>query len=406
MFPDDEQVEEEIAEKGKQADVSKFSKVDEQEGKLKTSSMDQKLMHSVLEGDKEKIAEGKLIEESLNRGMGAFNPSMMMEQLVKNFSMAKQIYGDSLLRQVTGCDADYLEKNIGIPEFQRELDSKVNKKMEQMKKDKVIDKFGLITDKGIELASVILYVQELDNILPKGISGDRIHKKHFIYGDKQSVKPYKKGDRYKDVAIKKSIKTAIRRGHENLEVVDLKTYERQSKGEVYIIYAMDSSGSMKGKKVGTCKKAGVSLAYQAIQRRDRVGLIVFGKEVKDAVYPTRNFGEMLNAITRIKAQSETDLVATIKKAIEMFPNKDVTRHLLMLTDALPTKGEDPEKETVDAASIANAKGITISIIGINLDEKGVTLAEKIVQVGKGKLYTVKDLDDIGKIVLEDYYGVF
>lgn len=392
-------------EQEKSIDISKFSKLEELEGKLKLDQVDEKLMHSVLENDKEKIDEGNILQESINRGIGAFTPDLMFERFVKNYRMTRSIMGESLVRAISGYDPEYIDKNIGIPEFQRELKDRIEEKVEQMKRDKVIDKEGLITEKGIELASVVLYVQELDNILPRGIQGERIHKKRSVHGDKIDVRNYRKGDRYKDVAIKTSVKTAIRRGHDRLRKEDLKTFERGSKGEVYIVYGLDASGSMKGDKIGTCKKAGVALAYKAMKNKDKVGLIVFGTEIEKTVEPTDDFSRILKSITKVKAAAETDIALTINKSIEMFPNTEVTKHLLLLTDALPTKGEDPEKATLEATAIARAAGITISLIGINLDEKGKKLAEKMIEIGDGKLYRVKDLGELDKIVLEDYYRV-
>jgi len=168
---------------------------------------------------------------------------------------------------------------------------------------------------------------------------------------------------------------------------------------------MDASGSMKGDKISTCKKAGVALAYKAIHEKDKVGLIVFGTDIKEAIAPTRDFGLLLKSITKIKAAAETDMASTIKKSVELFPSTKATKHLLLLTDALPTKGADPEKMTLEAASFARAHGITISLIGINLDNKGKKLAEKLIEIGDGKLYIVKDLKQLDKIVLEDYYAV-
>lgn len=367
--------------------------------------IEDKLMRSVLENDSQTIDEGTVIEEAINQGIGAFNPDIMFEKMVKNYSMTRSIYGDALIRALSGYDPDYIDKNIGIPEFQKELRRKIDEKLDQMKKNKVLDKDGLITEKGIELASLILYTQELDNIIPRGIHGDKIHKKQFIYGDKQDTRQRRKGDRYKDFAIKQTVKMAIRRGHENIQMEDFRTFERRSKGEVCIIYGLDSSGSMKGDKISTCKKAGVALAYKAIQEKDSVGLVVFGTEVTDTVVPTKNFGMLLKAITRVKAAAETDLSAAIKRAVEMFPTTKMTKHLLLLTDSLPTKGEDPEKDALEAAFVAASHEITISLIGINLDVKGRKLAEKIVEAGKGKLYSVKDLGEIGKIVLQDYNAV-
>lgn len=404
MAPDKFEKEEDI--ETDKTELSKVSECEELDGALGPEQKEDKLMRSVLENDQDKIDEGLVIEEAINRGIGAFTPDLMFEDIVKNYSLAKQLFGETLLRAVSGYDPDYIEKNIGIPEFQRELKKHIDNKLDQMKKDKVLDKEGLITEKGIELASVVLYTQELDNITPKGIHGERVHKKYFIYGDKQDTRTRRKGDRYKDFAIKQSVKTAIRRGHENIETSDLKTFQRRSKGEVCIIYALDSSGSMKGDKISTCKKAGVSLAYKAIQEKDKVGLLVFGDEVTDVVEPTTDFPRLLQAITRVRAAAETDMSAVLRRAVELFPNENITKHLLFLSDSAPTKGDDPIKETIEAASIAAANGITISIVGINLDDKGKKLAEKVTEIGQGKLYSVKDLKDVNRIVLEDYYAVY
>src|SRR3989338_2405700 len=250
-----------------------------------------------------------------------------------------------------------------------------------------------------------MYFEELDKIVPKGILGEKIHKRTSIYGSKEDFRNYKKGDRYKDIAIKKSAKLAIRRVHKKLEEKDLRVYERQSKGQSYIVYALDASGSMKGAKIDACKRAGIALAYKAIDECDKVGLIVFGSEIKTVIEPTQDFSYLLKSITSIKASRETDLVATLKKSIELFPNENITKHLILITDALPTIGKEPEKETLQEASIARNKGITISLIGINLNEKGKKLAEKIVELGEGKLYVVKDVENVDRIVLEDYYSI-
>ena len=45
---------------------------------------------------------------------------------------------------------------------------------------------------------------------------------------------------------------------------------------------------------------------------------------------------------------------------------------------------------------------TISLIGIKLNTKAKKLAEKITNIGQGNFYLVKDLEELDKIVLEDY----
>jgi Mg-chelatase subunit ChlD len=385
--------------------VKDISSASELTGKLQFQQLENKLMHSVLENDKETIEEGKLIKDALNQGLSSFTPDLIFEHLVKNYSMAKHIFGESLIRLVSGYDPNYIKKNINIPEFRNELRNKIEENIERLKGKNLIDNENFISEKGLELASLVMCFEELDNIVPKGISGEKIHKKVSVYGSKEDSREYKKGDRYRDIAIKKSVKLALRRNHKKLLFNDLKVYERQSKGKAHIVYALDASGSMKGAKIDKCKKAGIALAYKAIDEKDKVGLIVFSSEIKEIIEPTNDFTLLLKVITEVKTSRETDIVQTIRKAVEMFPSNDITKHLILLTDALPTKGKKPEQETLEQVSIAKDSGITISLIGINLNEKGKKLAEKIVEIGQGRLYIVRDLDDVDKIVLEDYYSV-
>ena len=385
--------------------IREKDEIEELSGKLSSQEVENKLMKSVLENDKETIEKGELIRDSINQGLNSFTPDLVYQQLVKNYSIANHIFGPSLLKLATGYDPNYIKKNINIPEFQKELRFRMQKNIEKLKEEGLLGRDNEITEKGIELASLVMYFEELDKIIPQGILGEKIHKKASIYGSKEDVRNYKKSDRYKDIAIKKSAKLAIRRGHKKLEEKDLRVYERQSKGQSYIVYALDASGSMKGAKIDACKRAGIALAYKAIDERDKVGLIVFGSEIKTIIEPTADFSYLLKNITSIRASRETDLVATLKKSIELFPNENITKHLIIITDALPTIGKDPEKETLQEASIARNKGITISLIGINLNEKGKKLAEKIVELGEGKLYTIKDVENVDRVVLEDYYSI-
>ncbi|MBS3097895.1 VWA domain-containing protein [Candidatus Woesearchaeota archaeon] len=388
-----------------ETEIKEASEAEELTGGLKRQSEEDKLMNSVLENDKEIVDDGRLIKDAINQGIGSFTPNLLFEQIVKNYSIAEQIYGESLIKLLSGYNPGYIKRNINIPEFQRELRKRIEEKIEQLKDKGLLEKDGFITGRGIELASLILYTEELDNIIPKGIFGEKTHKKPSHYGDKEDAKQYKKGDRYRDIAIKKSAKLAIRRGHKELIKKDLKSFERQSKGQCYIIYALDASGSMKGKKIEQCKKAGIALAFKAIDEKDKVGLIVFGSDIKQSIEPTTDFPLLLKEITSARASKETDIKATLRKAVELFPNEKITKHLILLTDALPTVGENPEEETLEEVSAARANGITISVIGIGLDEKGKNLAEKIAALGEGRLYIIKDLENVDKIVLEDYYSV-
>lgn len=386
-----------------QTELKEGENISELSGKLGTENKENKLMKSVLENDKDAIDDGKLISDAINQGLNSLSPDLMFEQIVKNYSIANQIYGPSLIRLISGYNPDYVKKNINIPEFRKELKRRLKENIEKLKDKDLLDNDNCISEDGVTLASLVTYFEELDKLIPKGILGGREYRKTSIYGGKGGVREFKNGDRYRDIALKKSIKLAIRRNHKKLLVDDLKVFERESKGQCYIIYGLDASGSMKGKKLGACKRAGIALAYKAIEEKDKVGLIAFGSEVKESVLPTNDFSMLLREIVRIKASRQTDIVSTIRKSIDMFPNEDITKHLILITDALPNIGENPEKKTLQEISLAKDKGITISLIGIKLDKKGKELAKKIVELGQGRLYVVNNVEDVDKVVLEDYY---
>ncbi len=385
--------------------VEEIERAEEAQGKLATQLVDDKLMHSVISADRTTIDNGKLISESFNQSIGSFVPDMIFANIVKNFSIAKQLYGETMLRILTGYEPEYLQKNLGIPEFRREIQKAITEKIEQLRRQGLVDDYGQVGQKGVELASLVMYVEELDRIMPKGMLGYRGARQKSVYGEPGEAHRFRKGERYKDIAVRQSVKTAVKRGHDSIVPEDLSVRKRESKGTVNVVYALDASASMKGKKLETCKKAGVALAYKAISERDKVGLVVFGTEVKDFVAPTDDFGLLLEKITRIIASRQTDFARMIQKATELFIGSEGTKHLIILTDALPTVGKEPEKETLEAVSSARASGITISLIGIQLDKKGTVLAEQMARLGEGRFNVVQDLENLDRIVLQDYYSL-
>ena len=160
--------------------IKEFSKAEETEGKLKFQDVEDKLMHSVLENDKKIIDDGKLLSNSINYGI-SFIPDMLYEQLVSDYSTAKNLYGETLIRLLTGYNDSFVKKNIKVPEFKRELQRIINERVDSLREQGLIDSSGSVSEKGIELASLILYFEELDNITAKGDFGEKETKKHFVY---------------------------------------------------------------------------------------------------------------------------------------------------------------------------------------------------------------------------------
>jgi len=109
MFPDQE------------VPIEEFSQAEELQGKLASQNEEDKLMKSVLQNEKSSIEHGQLINEGINQGLHAFSPDLMFSQISKNFQLAKNLYGEKLLKLLTSYSPDFIKKNLNLPEFQRDL---------------------------------------------------------------------------------------------------------------------------------------------------------------------------------------------------------------------------------------------------------------------------------------------
>ena len=362
-------------------------------------------MNTVLDADQRTMDIGNMVMHSMDSGVNFFTPEMIMEKLVKDYRSAKEILGETMIRQLTGYDADYVEKNVRIPEFERLLKERVKENIHGLRKEGLVDNEGGVTEEAIELATVVMAVQELDHLSAEGVIGERTHKRKSLSGTREEVKPFN-NDPYRSINIAQSVKVAARRKHRKLLINDLRAFEREARGSVHVIYSIDASGSMKGDKLSQAKRAGIALAYKATERGDRVGLVVFGKEVKIAIPPCKDFQLLLRNVTRVRAGlGETDIAGCIRASVSLFPSKAEGKHLILLSDALPTVGKNPDADVLAATSEASAAGVSISVIGIALDKRGEALARRIADLADGRIMLVNNLGELDMIVLEEYLAV-
>jgi len=373
---------------------------EELSGKMRSDPDEERLAHSIMENDEQSIKDGKLLSESVDYAMGSFTPDLIFEKLVQNYKNAQRLFGPTIIRELTEYDGSYVEKNTKIAEFREEIRGNIAKNIERLKKEGLLDKEGVVTDTGYELASLVMYTEELDRLQTKGL-GKKTVKEHSVYGEADSIVPFRKA-RYKDVDMRGSILRAIRRGHASVLAQDLRSVRRKEHGRISIIYALDASGSMRGQKISTSKKAGIALAYKAIQDGNDVGIIIFTSKIEQSIPPTRDFPMLLHELAHARAGQETDIGLAIEHAVAMFGRGNHTKHLIVISDALPTRGEDPGRITLEATSLAHDAGVTISVVGIGLEKEGEALAKRIVEISDGRLYRISARDEMGALILEDY----
>ena len=396
--------EKEFSSEDESVGVAEKQESEESSGKLRKDNRDDKLLHSKIDVDTDMVDKARVLTDAINNNISSFSPDISFESMVNNYSSAKQIYGPTLIRELSGYDPNYVEKNIKIPEFQRELKDRIKNNVEKLKKEGLLNKDGSISEDGFDFAALSLISEELDKLEGKGFFGKKESKNKSHYGERGEYKNFSSDDRYKDLALKQSVKRSIRRGHKNILKDDLVVFERNSLGKIDVIYVIDASGSMKGEKIKMAKKAGIALAYSAINNNDRAGLVVFSSDIDLDIEPSKDFFSFARTLNDIRTKGETDIAFSVEHAIKLFGKSNKMKHIVLLTDAMQTSGKKPEKDVLEKVSLAASQNVSISVVGIGLNEQGEKLARKIVDLSKGSLYKVSSAEDVDQIVLEDYYN--
>ena len=388
-------------ENGQRKDISTSEKVDEIDGSLKRSGKKESKLMSTVDGGETDKDKGKLAEEMINKSIGSFTPDLMFQNMVDNYKNAKKLFGETIIRELTDFEPGYIERNINIPEFKTQLKKNIAANIKSLKDEGVLNADFTLTEKGIDCAAMYLCNIEFEKLKIKGYGNQRT-KELDKYGIREDYADYNKSARYRDIAIAQSIKNAARRKHSKVLNKDIKINERKKTGKIDIIYCIDSSGSMKGDKLSMSKRSGIALAYKAIQERNRVGIISFDSEIRKKIELNNNFNFILSELVNIRASNQTNLTKVIESAIELLAKSKNTKHIVILSDAMTNVGDEPKKEVLESAAIAKARGITISFIGIKLEEDAIEFARNIVDIGKGRLYRINDPENLDLIILDDY----
>lgn len=382
--------------------VNRLEEGDQLDGHVATDPEDTKLPHSVLDVDMDVIDEGMLVDAAFNSNVGSFLPSQVFESMVKDYKNAQKLFGPTLIRELSGYDPRYVDKNIRIPEFQRELQKKLRDRFDELVDKGVLNKGGGVSDHALDIATLFLIDEEFKTKDHESSSfGEHVHFSHDKTGHRSTVRAYNNSDPFRDIAIRASITRSIKRGHVKIHPGDLHAYDRESRQQVNVVYALDTSGSMKGEKMRMAKKAGVSLAYRAIRDHNKTGLVLFGSSVEKRVFLTNDFWSFVRPLAQCTPSQETDLALAVEAAHRLLDDAKGIKHIVLITDGLHTRSDD-SRVVLDQVSIATSDNISISVVGINFDEQGLQLARTIVDISGGNLYSVKNADEVGGIVIGDY----
>ncbi len=138
-----------------------------------------------------------------------------------------------------------------------------------------------------------------------------------------------------------------------------------------VVFVLDTSGSMTGKKLGQARKA-LQFCVENLNDNDRFEIVRFSTEVeplfdKLVTASSQNRDQAEQFIKSLKPMGGTAIDDALKKALDLKSEKDRPFVVIFLTDGRPTIGETDENRILAAVKRADAGRTRIFCFGIGTD---------------------------------------
>ncbi|BFI73308.1 hypothetical protein YN1_2950 [Nanoarchaeota archaeon] len=338
--------------------------------------------------------QGSTFKEGENKN----NIYEIVDNLIKEgypiFDIDKYINNKEKYSKLLSKLTDFEEKRIREDKderFKKELKKALNKVKEILVKEGYIDEKGELKEKGLKL-----YSKEIIGNIEKEIYGIFEYGKYqsnLIGNDEEFYKKYFGiGDKYSKIDPKETIRKYLKYGEIRFVVEE----KKENKGGRYVVL-LDISGSMIGDKIFEAKKALIILTEKILEDHNLLDIILFNDKILKEYRNVKSFEDIID-ILKIVPNGSTDISMVLEYILNNIEEKS---HIILITDALPTHGEKPVYRTLETAKKLGST-CYISIIGIQLNKEGEEIAKQIVKYGNGRLFIVKNLEELKKLVLLEY----
>lgn len=172
-----------------------------------------------------------------------------------------------------------------------------------------------------------------------------------------------------------------------------------------LIFVLDSSGSMKGKKIQQAREA-VRFIIDHLDERDHFSIIdfddgvsLFAEEIVAA--DAKNREKAHQFIEPIEDSGGTNINEALLRALRMMPAGERPNYVLFLTDGLPTVGITETAEILKNVSQANTAKARLVVFGVG-DDVNTELLDKLTLENRGASVYVSETEDLEIAVSSTY----
>lgn len=157
-------------------------------------------------------------------------------------------------------------------------------------------------------------------------------------------------------------------------------------------------------------KAGALRAIEALSSNDEVGLLAFSG-LPTWVIPLQEFPSrqvIEEGVASLRPFGETRVIPALREAAEMLRESDKElKHIILFTDGFTTElevgsdfvGAPFAGDLVAEVEKLAEEGITVSVVGTG--EGAIPALEEVAQVGRGRFYPGRDLNEVPEIFVEE-----
>ncbi|MEQ8785831.1 MAG: VIT and VWA domain-containing protein [Pirellulaceae bacterium] len=164
-----------------------------------------------------------------------------------------------------------------------------------------------------------------------------------------------------------------------------------------VIFVVDRSGSMSGKKIEQAKGA-LKFVLENLNDGDLFNVIAYDSTVESFKPELQRYGDdtrqqALGFVEGIYAGGSTNIDGALKSALGQLKDDEQPSYVIFLTDGLPTAGETKEQQIVVNAKENNGVRARIFSMGVGYDVNS-RLLDKLARVGFGQSEYVRPNEDI------------
>lgn len=198
--------------------------------------------------------------------------------------------------------------------------------------------------------------------------------------------------------------TLMEDGKPSSKASEFKTFRATDRG-MALVFALDLSGSMKGRPL-EAMKTGLMAFIQEASPRDRMALVTFADDIRVDVPFDATSGELERGIQNLTTRGRiTELYMGLYKCLELLRAPDLPdrRRLVVITDG---KDEGVAYALGDVIDQAKRQGVPVDTIGLTqIDPKYLSICNRLSDLTAGNYINAANLGDLEGILQRASQGL-